>query len=337
MLLPFVIGLGLAYLLDPVVDRLEKLKLSRQNATFIVLGSFFAVFGFLMMVLLPVMYEQALDLVNNLPSIWHKLKTISVSQWDSLLTKFSPEEARQITSAVGQQTSAIAGIISSVVEGMWRSGMVLVNILSMLFVMPLVAFYCLRDWDRMTAKIHDLLPRRHADTICALLRDMDRVLSGFLHGQFMVCLLLSAYYCVSLNIAGLHYAMLVGVASGFLVFIPYIGTFVAMITALGIAYVQYESLTDVTVIAAIYLAAQFVEGNFITPRVVGNRVGLHPAWIIFGMLAGGTLMGLVGVLIAVPATAIIGVLTRFAVAEYVKSQLYLGVKKEKKKNKKAEA
>lgn len=334
MLLPFVLGLGLAYLLDPLADRLESKGLSRNSATAVVLGSFFAVFGVLGTLLVPTIYDQALGLINSLPDVWHKMEAMLTSGVNDVMARLSPEEAMQISKAVGGQGSAIAGFATDMLQSMWRSGMALVNILSLLFIMPLVAFYCLRDWDRMVAKIHKLLPRRHADTIKTLLRDMDKALSGFLHGQFMVCVMLATYYSIALNIAGLRYGLLMGLLSGFLVFVPYIGTFAATVAALCLAYVQFGNFSDVGIIWAIYLVAQFVEGNFITPRVVGERVGLHPAWIIFGMLAGGTLLGLVGVLIAVPMTAITGVLVRFGVARYLESELYLGTNKKNKKKKK---
>jgi predicted PurR-regulated permease PerM len=218
--------------------------------------------------------------------------------------------------AVNWALQALGGVISG--------GLALVNILSLLFITPVVTFYLLRDWDRVLAHIDALLPREHAETIREQARLVNDTLAGFVRGQATVCFLLGTFYAVALSLAGLNFGLVIGLVSGILSFIPYVGTIFGFVAASGLALAQFDEWYRIAIVIGIFLFGQFVEGNFLTPKLVGDRVRLHPVWVIFALLAGGTLFGFAGVLLAVPVAAVIGVLTRFAVSRYTASPLYGG-------------
>ena len=202
--------------------------------------------------------------------------------------------------------------------------MAFANLISLLVITPVVAFYLLRDWDRLIARIDTWLPRDHAETIRERVREVDRTLAGFLRGQGTVCLILGLFYAIALSIAGLDFGLVVGLVAGLLSFIPYVGAIIGLVLSVGLALLQFDDWLRVAIVAGIFFVGQAVEGNFLTPKLVGESVGLHPVWIIFGLLAGGALFGFVGVLLAVPAAAVIGVGVRFALDRYLQSPYYRG-------------
>jgi len=324
ILLPFVVGILVAYLLDPVADRLEACKMSRQWATLSILGVFFLIFALLIILLGPVLYQQLVDFLKIVPNILGSARQGLEGQLSFLLEKLSDKQVEQVQTMMKEQAQGVSKLLMGVVNNLWKSGLAILNLVSLLVITPLIAFYFLRDWDRMVEKFHQLLPVRHKDTIEEQITRIDQVLSGYLRGQMLVCTLLAIYYAVALSIIGLDYALLIGLSAGFLAFLPYVGTFIGTLTGVGVAWAQYQGWEMVAIVLGVFVFAQFVEGNFITPKIVGDRVGLHPAWIIFGMLAGGVLMGFLGVLIALPVTGVLGVLIRFAISVYKESDLYGG-------------
>jgi predicted PurR-regulated permease PerM len=212
----------------------------------------------------------------------------------------------------------VVGLLGDV----WSGGLAVVNVLYVMVLTPLVAFYFLRDWDRMIDHIDAWLPRRQADTIRELAREIDAILAGFVRGQALVCILFAAYYAIALTAAGLNFGIIIGIAAGVLTFIPYLGAITGLIVSVGVAFGQFDDYTRVAIVAGIYLLGHTIEANFVTPNLVGDRVGLHPVWIIFALLAGGALFGFTGVLLAVPVAAVIGVVVRFALKQYLDSTFY---------------
>jgi predicted PurR-regulated permease PerM len=201
----------------------------------------------------------------------------------------------------------------------------LVNLLSLVIVTPIVAFYLLTDWDRMVARLDSWLPRPHVETLRGLAREMDDAMAGFIRGQAVVCLLLGLFYAIGLSLAGLNFGLLIGLAAGILSFIPYVGSFIGFVLSISVAFVQFwPDWVHIAAVAAIFAAGQFIEGNFLSPKLVGNRVGLHPVWLMFALFAFGYLFGFAGLLMAVPLAAAVGVLTRFALRKYLSSPFYLG-------------
>jgi predicted PurR-regulated permease PerM len=210
--------------------------------------------------------------------------------------------------------------------GVWNGGVAIFNVISLIIISPIVAFYMLHDWDEITAKIDSWLPLQSASTVREQLLAIDATISGFVRGQSMVCLILAALYGISLTIIGLKSGLLVGIGAGIISFIPYLGAATGMVVGIGIAIVQFPEWSMVTIVGGVFLVGQTLESYLLTPSLVGARIGLHPLWIIFALLAGGALMGFTGVLIAVPTAAVIGVLIRFGLAQYMSSELYSGTK-----------
>jgi predicted PurR-regulated permease PerM len=205
-----------------------------------------------------------------------------------------------------------------------RGGIAIANLLSLIFITPVVTFYMLRDWDRLIAHIDSLLPREYAATVREQAKAIDHTLAGFARGQASVCLVLAAYYASGLMLVGLPFGLVVGLAAGLLTFIPYLGAATGFVVGMAIALANFDSWTAIIAVAIVFAIGQVIESNVLTPRLVGNRVGLHPVWVIFALLAGGALFGFVGILLAVPSAAAIGVLVRFATGRYMESPVYLG-------------
>ncbi len=229
-----------------------------------------------------------------------------------------------LRSTAGAQVGAIVGWIGAALVRVVSSGVALTNLLSLLFITPVVAFYLLRDWDRLVVQIDALLPRQHRDTVRTQLLEINRNLAGFARGQATVCLVLAIFYATGLSVIGLEFGLVVGLGIGFLSFIPYVGSITGLIVSLGIALAQFPTWGPVGLVLGFFVLGQILEGYVLTPRLVGNRVGLHPVWVIFALLAGGALFGFVGLLLAVPVAAVIGVLIRFAVVQYRDSRYFRG-------------
>jgi predicted PurR-regulated permease PerM len=206
----------------------------------------------------------------------------------------------------------------------WAGGMALVNFLALLLITPVVTFYLLRDWDSMVARMDSWLPRAHAETIREQTRILDSTLSAFVRGTGMVCIILAVFYAATLSIAGLQFGLAIGLAAGILSFVPYLGSLGGLIICVGLAFLQFDEGWRIAVIAGIFIIGQLAEGMILTPKLVGDRIRLHPVWVIFAVLAGGTLFGFVGMLIALPVAAMLGVVIRFGVGQYLESKVYLG-------------
>jgi predicted PurR-regulated permease PerM len=324
ILLPFIAGLILAYFLDPVADALERLGLPRMAATLLILVLSLLLIVILVVLLIPVLGDQIAKFAADLPRYTRSLVALFnelAPQWlkDMLKNSGNPDS---LSDFAGRAAAWIAAILASI----WSGGLALVNVLSLLVVTPIVAFYMLNDWDHMIAKVDSWLPRDHIATVRALASQIDQAMAGFIRGQGTVCLLLGLFYAAALSLAGLNFGLLIGLGAGLLSFIPYIGSIVGGILAIGMALVQFwPDWISIVIIIAIFAAGQFIEGNFLSPYLVGNRVGLHPVWLMFALFAFGYLFGFVGLLLAVPLAAAAGILVRFALQQYLGSPLYLGV------------
>ncbi len=234
----------------------------------------------------------------------------------------SPEQIEPLKNAASNITTNLADMASKIIPSMLQSGLAVLNIISLIFLTPVVVFYLLRDWDQFITRVDDMLPRKHADVIRAQLHAIDSTLSGFIRGQTNVCLIMAAYYGIALSLIGLHSGFGMGILTGFLLFIPFVGYAASLIVCITIGLFQFGWGTHVMILLMIFGVGVIMESGFITPKLVGGKVGLHPIWIIFGMLAGAALFGFVGVLISLPVTAVIGVLVRFALSQYKNSSLY---------------
>lgn len=319
MLLPFVVGLGTAYFLDPAADRLQKLGLSRASATSVITITFFSLIALVFALLAPLLIKQLAGFLDHLPGYLEVLRASADTYLHKLPFPLNGKEAAQPLEQFGG--TVLKGVQNFAI-GLLQSGMVMLNLLSLMIITPVVAFYLLRDWDAITTRIDRLLPRRHAELIRAQLREIDATLAGFIRGQFNVMLILGLFYAMALSVLQLPFGALIGMAAGLLIILPYLGSLIGTAAAIGIALVQFDEPWRIGAVCGVFVLGQLMEGYFLTPRLVGSRVGLHPVWIIFGMLAGGALFGFVGVLLALPVSAVIGVLVRFAVQQYLESELY---------------
>jgi len=323
VLLPFVVALIVAYLLDPVVDALERRGLARVGGAALVTISFFAVATLALVLLVPILQAQIVGLAERLAVVVKLGVEMARPYLDELFEKVGNVDVQQLSGA-SDAVRASAGWLLRAMGGVISGGLAVVNLLSLVFITPVVVFYLVRDWTKVQTAVDSWLPRHHAETIRSLLREMDARMAGFLRGQALVCLFLSIFYATGLTLAGLSYGLLVGLLTGVLSFIPYVGMFVGMATGLAIAFFQFPSLVDVGIVLGVFLFGQFIEGNFVSPKLVGDRVGLHPVWMLLAVFAGGALFGFTGVLLAIPIAAAVGVLARFALQRYLASSLYRG-------------
>ncbi len=325
VLLPFVIGITIAYFFDPVADRLEAAGLSRTIATSIVLLGFFVALTGITVLLFPMLQKQIVAAIQLLPVLIDRVKDIAGPILDQLRADFTAETMDGLKDAAGNYAGTLFKWFSTFVAKIWSGGLAFLNLLSLILITPLVAFYLLRDWDEIVAKVDSWLPRDQADTIRAQVKKIDLTLAGFVRGQACVCLALAVFYAVGLTVVGLNAGLLIGIAAGALAVIPYIGAAVSLIIGIALAIAQFQQdWVSILMVAGVFIIGQTLESYFLTPRLVGGRVGLSPIWIIFAMLAGGALFGLTGVLIALPVAAIVGVLVRFGLDQYLDSALFHG-------------
>ncbi len=324
ILLPFVIGMAVAYFFDPAVDRLEGWGVARGIAAALVLAAFFSAGLMALILLVPLLQAQLVTFLQTIPEYvaWFREKVVPLME--AVHARLPAEDVEDLRKAAGAYAGDVIGWIGRVVGGLWSEGVALFNLLALLFVTPIVAFYLLRDWDRMVARIDGWLPRASAPVIREQLRQIDTTLAGFVRGVGLVCLLLVAFYAVALTLIGLDYGLVVGIAAGLVSFIPYFGALAGVVVATALALFQFSEWLPIALVVGTFAVGQAVEGNFLTPRLVGRRIGLHPVWVLFALFAGGVLFGFVGVLLAVPVAAVIGVLGRFAIGRYLDSPLYHG-------------
>ena len=325
ILLPFIAGMALAYFLDPVADRLERLGLSRMWATVVILVTFIVVFVLSLMIIIPILASQLNEFIQHIPGYITQLQTYITTSNAAWLPGWLSTQTDTIKENFSKYLSEGVGFLGTLLAQIWNSGKALVDIASLLVVTPVVAFYLLLDWDRMIAKVDGWIPRGHVATVREIAAELDSTIAGFVRGQGSLCLFLGIYYAVGLSLIGLNFGLLIGFLTGLLSFIPYVGSTVGLVLAAGVALVQFwPDYVHLIIVVGFFFSGQFIEGNILQPKWVGKSVGLHPVWLMFALFAFGALFGFVGVLIAVPAAASVGVLVRFALARYLESDLYYG-------------
>jgi predicted PurR-regulated permease PerM len=330
VLLPFATAFALGYLLDPVVDRLERLGFNRLGATLLIMACFALVLVLISISVVPVVWHQLVSFTEALPAYAVKLQELvsaETARLGRVMDKFGlggnpgAKLASATNGLVAQAAKGAAAFLNSILTG----GAALISIVSLLIVTPVVAFYMLVDWDKMIASIEGLVPLRHRETVRALAREIDTAMVGFLRGQSLVCLILGAWYGIGLSLIGLNFGLLIGVTGGVLSFIPYVGSLSVLILSSTVAIVEdWPQWKLLAMSLGVFLIGQFLEGNILSPNLVGASVGLHPVWSIFALLAFGSLFGFTGLITAVPFAATAGVIMRFAVRRYRESNLYTG-------------
>lgn len=324
ILLPFIVGLAIAYLLTPLTDRIERLGVGRLVAALLMVTLMVLVFVVLILLIAPVLGGQLAAFISNIPAYVTRVQSLMSDPGLPWLTKLVGENFdanKSIADLVGQGV----GWLTAFLRSLWSGGRALVSVFSLIVITPVVAFYLVYDWHRMIAKVNSWVPVRQRATVGELALEIDTAIAGFVRGQTAVCLILGSFYAVALTLSGLNFGLLIGLVSGIITFIPYVGSMTGLILATGVAVAQFwPDWTSIAVVLAIFLFGQFAEGNVLAPKLVGESVGLHPVWLIFALLALGYLFGFVGLLVAVPLAATIGVLARFALKQYLASALYTG-------------
>ncbi len=322
ILLPFILGAAIAYLLDPVVDRCEDLGLGRSLATTLVLIvatlAAFAVTG----LLLPVVVDQAQSFADTAPDRIRRILAW-LDQIRHLLTdRFGWELGSSAQDLLPLLSGEIGVWALTTLQNLFRSGAAIINVTGLLLVTPLVAWYLLRDWDELVARIDALLPRRNLAAARARFAEIDQVLAGFVRGQSTSCALLAGFYALALGLIGIPNGVLIGLFAGLISFVPYVGTILGLLLSVGLAALEFGAAWQTVVAGIVFAAGQLVDDYVLRPRLVGERLGLHPVGTIFALFAGGALLGFVGILVAVPAAAVIAVLLRSALAWYRESGFY---------------
>jgi predicted PurR-regulated permease PerM len=322
ILLPFAAGFGIAYFLDPLVSRLKRWRVPRGVAALLALLAFFLGIALIALILVPLLESQIGELVRRFP----KFLAATQHELNFLLglvqERLSPDDFAKLRDAAAARLGDAFSWLGQLLQRMLTSSIALFNLLSLIFITPVVAFFLLRDWERIVALIDTWVPRPYVATVREQARLVDATLAGFIRGQATVCAVMGAYYAVALSVVGLDFGLVLGLLVGLLIFIPFLGGAIGAGLAILLALTQFDSWGGVALVALIFVVGQAIEGNFLTPKLVGDRVNLHPVWVIFALLAFGNLFGLAGLLVAVPVAAVIGVLTRFALHRYLASPIY---------------
>jgi predicted PurR-regulated permease PerM len=325
ILLPFVAGMVLAYLLDPMARRAEQLGIGRAVSALIVLTVVIVLLVVAAMLIVPILIEQISAFLDKLPDYVARLQSLITDPSRPWLAKVFGERLPDASKSVGSLVTQSSGWITTFLASLWSGGRALFSILSLLIITPVVAFYLLCDWDRVVSGIDGWIPLTHRETVRGLAREMDEAIAGFVRGQAVICLILAAFYAIGLTLIGLSFGFLIGLMTGLFAFVPYVGAATGAIVAGIVAIAQFwPKLTPILMVAGVFLIGQVLEGYVLSPKLVGAKVGLHPVWLMFALIAFGYLFGFLGLLIAIPVAAAIGVLARFALRQYLASPLYTG-------------
>ncbi len=325
ILLPFVVGAALAYLLNPLVNQLQTWRFSRGWATAVVLLSVITIVVSLFFMFVPLIGQQIIGLIQRLPGYVSDLQAL-ITKWSPEINEWlGPERAAQLQASINEMARQALGFIATLPAELVNIGYTGAGVIGFTLLTPVVAFYLLLDWEGMVRGLQGLLPHDSRTEINQILSDIDKSMAGVIRGQGGVLLIDAAYYATALSLIGLNFGLAVGLIAGLLSFIPFVGFAVGFALSIGIAIVQFwPNYWMVVGVGAIFLGWQFIEGNILYPKLVGGSININPVWLMFALLAFGALFGFVGLLLAVPLAAIVGVLVRYGVAKYKASTLYLG-------------
>ena len=324
VLLPFVAAAGTAYFLDPPTSRLTRAGMGRGAASLLMIVALVALGLLFALLLYPLILAQIGILISRLPAYVGSIRSFATDVIAHLQERLGPEFVdEKLRDLVAGQAGTMLAVLVTAISRVIGGSFALFNVLTLLLVTPVVAFYLMRDWPSLVARIDGWLPRRYAGVLRVQAREVDRILSAWLRGQALCCIILALFYATALSLAGLDLGLIVGLSAGLLSFIPYVGTITGAVTSLGLACAQFPTWSGVLIVLGVFIAGQILEGYIIYPRFLGDRVELHAVWVIFALFAGGAAFGFVGVLMAVPVAAVIGVLCRFWLGRYLESPLYL--------------
>jgi predicted PurR-regulated permease PerM len=323
--MPFVAGMALAYLLDPLARRAEGLGIGRGISALVILILVVVALVVSIMLIAPVLSAQFHAFMEKLPGYLVRLQELVTDPsrpWlSSVVGERLPEASKSVSALVTQST----GWITTFLASLWSGGRAVFSIISLLIITPVVAFYLLCDWEHLVATIDGWIPVEHRETVRSLARDIDSAIAGFVRGQALICIILAAFYAIGLTLTGLHFGFTIGVLTGVLAFVPYVGALTGFLAASIVAVAQFwPDWTPILLVIGVFAIGQVLEGYVLSPNLVGSKVGLHPVWLMFSLIAFSYLFGFLGLLIAIPVAASIGVLVRFAMRKYTESAIYTG-------------
>ena len=331
VLLPFVLGLILAYFLDPLVTGLEKKGLSRDLATGLIAVIFTLLATLFVLIIGPLLFNQLSELASEMPTYFRQLQDIIINGSESLFGKIFPGSKLGAEEAMQNMAKESASHLTGVLKSVWTSGKAVFSFLSLVLITPVVTFFLLKDWDRFIGKIDKWLPRDHAPIIRLLVKRINRSIAGFIRGQVTISIFVGIFYSIALTMLGLKYGLLIGLTAGILNIVPFLGSLVGFLISGTMAVVQYwPEWQPILYVLGIFAFGQLVDTNFLTPKIIGDKIRLHPVWLIFALIVSGYLFGVLGMLIAIPLAAAIGVLVRFGLERYLDSELYTGSRIAKK-------
>jgi predicted PurR-regulated permease PerM len=322
ILLPFVAGIALAYLLNPVVNRIARLGVNRAVAALGIVGLFIIGVGVLMVSAVPLIGDEVATLIDKFPVYIRQLQAFATDPSRPWLRKIIGEGLSEAQQSAGELATLGADWIPSVLRSLWSDSQALISIFSLLVVTPIVTIYLLNDWDGLIAAIDRSVPVAQRETVRTLSREINDTLASFLRGQGTICLILALYYASALRLIGLNHGLLIGLAAGLISFIPYLGSLIGLVLSLCVVVLQFwPNWTMIPVVLGIFVAGQAIADYALAPYLIASRVHLNPVWVMFAIAAFGYLFGFVGLLIAVPLAAAIGVVVRFAMRQYLESLL----------------
>src|SRR5712692_9806940 len=323
ILLPFVAGLVLAYLIDPLATRLERLGLNRLIATLIIIAAFIVGVVALILLAAPIIVRELAYFIEHFPTYVGQLHSLATDPSRPWLSKIVGEGLGNAEKSIGELTTLAAGWLAAFARSAWSGGRALISVLSLAVVTPIVACYLIYDWHKMIAVVDHWVPPARRDTVRALAREIDDTIGGFVRGQSAICLILGLFYALTLSLIGLNHAVLIGLAAGLISFVPYLGSLTGLVGSTCVAVAQFwPNWALISAVPAIFFVGQSIADYLLSPYFVGRRVNLNPVWLLFALFAFGYLFGFVGLLIAVPLAAAIGVLVRFALTQYYASPFY---------------
>jgi predicted PurR-regulated permease PerM len=318
ILLPFVAAIALAYVLDPAVNRLERIGVNRAVAALGIIGFFYLGLGAALVVVIPVVGSELATLIDKLPEYIGQLQALAVDPKRPWLRKIIGEGLVEAEQSAGQLAAMAAHWIPSILRSVWSDSRAVISIFSLLVVTPIVTFYLIKDWKRLIAAIDRSIPAAQRETVWALAGALNDTIAGFLRGQGTICLILAFYYALALRLIGLNHAILIGLAAGLISFIPYLGSLTGLVVSIFVVVLQFwPSWTLIPVVLAIFVVGQGIADYVLAPFLIAERVHLSPVEVMFAIAAFGYLFGFVGLLIAVPLAAAIGVVVRFATKQYL--------------------
>ena len=323
ILLPFVAAMALAYLLDPLANRLERLGFTRLTATLAIMASFIAGATALVLLTAPIIVRELTHFIESAPLYLKQLQGLATDQSRPWLSWIVGEGLGTAERSIGELTALAAGWLTAFLQSAWSGGEALLSVFSLAIVTPIAACYLIYDWNRMIAVVDNWVPPARRDTVRMLAQEIDDTIGGYVRGQGALCLILGLFYALALSLIGLKHGFLIGFAAGVISFVPYLGSLSGLVVATCVAIAQFWPRWGlIGLVPAIFFVGQSLGDYLLSPYLVGRRVNLNPVWLMFALFAFGYLFGLVGLLIAVPLAAAIGVLLRFAISQYYASPLY---------------